>query len=290
MIHCQPRDRDCLREVMAANQLPVLPPNAPYLLRAMSNEEMTFPELAAVVEKFPTIAARLIALANSGWSSPVTEVTSLVMACSRLGFFVVRSVSVALSIANVFNPRTCPAFDPIRYWTNAFLTADLGTRLAEQAEEHGEADPQTVRTAGLLHNLGLLWLATWMPEETHRALLASDDDPDTPLDGLLVEHCGAGFVEAGALLTEAWKFPEVLTEALRHQAEVDYDGEHWEAAALVGLAGRVIHAREEAEPLAASDPRWSRLGLSSEAEAPLAQQAALRRGEIRELARALFGA
>jgi len=289
MIQCQPRDRNCLRDAMASTQLPVLPPNAPYLLRAMSSEEIGFAELARVVEKFPTIAARLISLANSTWSSPVTEVTSLEMACARLGFFVVRSVSVALSIANVFNPRTCPAFDPIRYWANAFLTADLCTGLAEELEETGEVDPQMARTAGLLHNLGLLWLATWMPEETHRALLASDDAPDTPLEGLLVEHCGAGFTEAGALLTEAWKFPEVLTEALRHQAETGYDGEHWESAALVGLAGRVIHACKEEAPLAASDPRWSRLGLPPEAEAPLVQHAADRRGEIRELARALFG-
>lgn len=290
MISCQHKDRDCLRDVMASNQLPVLPPNTPYLLKAMSNEEMTFSDLAAVVEKFPTIAARLIALANSGWSSPVREVTSLEVACSRLGFFVVRSVSVALSIANIFNPRTCPAFDPIRYWTSAFLTADLGTSLAEQAEERGEADIQTVRTAGLLHNLGLLWLATWMPKETHRILLTSDNEPDTPLEELLVAECGIGFVEAGVLLMEAWEFPGALTEALRHHTVVDYEGEHWETAALLGLACRVIHASEEAEPLAIADPRWSRLGLSHATETSLVQHAVQRRNGIRELARALFNA
>ena len=286
MIPCGSGEKRCLRKLMATHQLPVLPPNAPYLLKALSSEELSFRELASAVEQFPSIAARLVSLANSSWSSPVSEVTSVEMACARLGFSVVRSVAVALSVANVFNPNLCPAFDPVRYWCHAFLTADLGAFLAEN---EGSTDPQTVRTASLLHNLGLLWLATWMPEETHEGLRAWEEEPTRPLDAVLAEHCGTGCIEAGALLSEAWKFPAVLTDAIRHQAEPAYQEDHWVEAALVGLAGTWAHEHEtdeEAPP--AQDPRWIRLALSSELESMMLERLQRQREETRELAKTLF--
>jgi len=288
MIRYQLQSGKTLRELMETTQLPVLPPNTPYLLKAMSSEEIGFGELAAVVEKFPTIAARLISLANSTWSSPVVKVTSLEMACARLGFFVVRSVSVALSISNIFNPRACPAFDPIRYWTNAFLSADVSTTLTRQREEADEPDPHAVRTGGLLHNLGLLWLATWMPEETQRALLTLGEETEAPLDQLLAHECGTGFAEAGALLAEAWKFPDLLIHALRHQLDEQYDGEDWETAALIGLSGRLLQAPEGETGLSDSDPRWRRLGLAPETESLMHHHISQRRPEIHGLAEALF--
>lgn len=276
-----------LREIMASTRLPVLPPNTPYLLRAMASEEITFRELAAVVEKFPTIAAKLIALANSPWSAPVVEVTSVEMACSRLGFSVVRSVSVALGIANAFNPALCPAFDPVRYWTGAFLMAELTTRLAESAADDHEVEPQSVRTAGLLHNLGLLWLATCMPDETHQALLSAEGEAAGSLDGLLHELCGIGFVEAGALLAESWEFPDMLVESLRHQDDPGYREQYWQSAALLGVAKELLH--ENAEPTGQPpDPRWSQLGFSPEQQEEFRKLAGERRSDVQELARTLF--
>lgn len=279
-----------IREVMANTQLPVLPPGTPYLLKAMASEDIDFRELAAIVEKFPSIAAKLISLANSTWSSPVVTVTSLEKACARLGFFVVRSVSVALSIASIFNPRKCPAFDPVHYWADALLTADVSNALTLQAENIPDLDAQTARTAGLLHNLGLLWLATWMPSETNRALsvAASEEETDIAVDPLLREWCGIGFCEAGAYLAEAWKFPELLVTAFRHQQSVDYQDRDWEAANLTGIARCLIRQseRDENEPI--SDPRFERLGIGPEKQEEILEHIDSRRQDILELAQTLF--
>ena len=65
---------------MESTRLPVLLPGTPYPLKATSNEEIGVAELTAIVEKFPSIAARLISLDNSTWSSPFVTVASLEMA------------------------------------------------------------------------------------------------------------------------------------------------------------------------------------------------------------------
>ncbi len=286
MSTCHAPHRPDLEELMAESELPVLPPDTPYLLKAMASEEMSFRELAAVVERFPSIAAKLIALANSPWSSPVTEVTSVEMACARLGFFVVRSVSVALSLANVFNPAVCPAFDGVRYWTDAFITADLCTTLSEQVTGAAELEPQAVRTAGLLHNLGLLWLATWRPEETHTALSKAAEEPTTPVDRLLERHCGIGFVEAGALLADAWRFPPLLVVSVGCHASPDYQEIHWRSAAVVGLARHFVHRHRD--PETPPDPRLDRLGLDTETQQSILERMDRRLDEVRELAGTLF--
>ena len=47
-----------------SKRLPVLPPGVPYLLKNLTDESMDFHQLSLTIERFPTIAARLIALAK----------------------------------------------------------------------------------------------------------------------------------------------------------------------------------------------------------------------------------
>ncbi len=279
-----------LRQLMADSQLPVLPQGAPHLLRAMSDNELDFKELAAVIEKFPSIAARLIALANSSWSSPVVPVTSLEMACSRLGFAVVRSVAIALSIASIFNPQACPAFDPIRYWTGALLTAETAYALAIDARLEEDTEPQSVRTAGLLHSLGLLWLAAWFPEETHSALLiAAEPGQSLGADEALVAELGFGYREAGACLAEAWHFPSVLSLPIRYHCDLDYEGEAWQSAGLVGLARMLIETHREPEPTPPEKRTCCRFGVSPAQCQALLETLPERAQALEELAGVLFG-
>ncbi len=283
------RRRAELETRMASSSLPVLPPATAELLDVMYKEGVSFDEVTAVVEKFPPVAARLIALANSSWSSPAVEVTSLDMACRRLGLLVVRSVSVALSIANVFNPRTCPAFDPLRFWNRAFLMAELSTLVVWRLPPAHALEPQTARTAGLLHNLGLLWLATWMPEETNKALSAAGKQEEKSTDQLLEAECGIGYIEASALLAQAWKFPRVLVTALLHHQNPDYQGQHWIAAAVVGVAGLLEKEEEdeEAQP-DLDDPRLAALALSPQDLTALKSDLPAKREQVRRLAETLF--
>ncbi|MCP4996368.1 MAG: HDOD domain-containing protein, partial [Gammaproteobacteria bacterium] len=149
-------EADSIRARLDESRLPVLPAGIPYLLTVLTDEEIAINELARILERFPTIVARLIALANSAWSSPASDVTSLEMACARLGFNIIRSVSIALAIAQPFDPNRCQAFDAERYWCSALLTADAATWLSPLSQVAYAPEPETARVGGLLHNLGLL--------------------------------------------------------------------------------------------------------------------------------------
>ena len=62
-------------------RLPTQPLALPYLLQALSDNDIDYHVLAGIIERFPSIAARLIFLANSAWSAPKTPIASIEPAC-----------------------------------------------------------------------------------------------------------------------------------------------------------------------------------------------------------------
>lgn len=252
-------------ELLSSRQLPVLSPGVSCLLESLSDGDIGFPSIARAIEQFPTIAGRLISVANSAWSAPVSTINSLDMACSRLGFGVVKSISIALVIASPFNPHRCPAFDAVLHWCSALVTADAAALLATASHSTAQLDPSAARSAGLLHNLGLLWLADELPMETQQALLAVKEHPSLSLGQAFIGITGFSHTQAGGHLAQAWQLPAPLAIAMRHYSGSDFEGEHWEMSCLLGIARLFTTAVMGGEPCPEIKSRFKRLGISPDA-------------------------
>jgi len=239
-------DKPRLRRPKGSDRVPVLPPGVPYLLQALNNDNLTFFQIARAIEHVPSVAARLLALANSAWSAPASPVTSIEAACSRLGMRVVRSASIALAISQPFNPARCPPFHGATFWGSALLNAEAAAWLADKVLRDQRA---TARTAGLLRNFGLVWLADTMPVETGLALTAVQDGPPGRLDHALEQHCGLGYTEAGALLADAWLLPAALRDAI---------GDQGRGAAHAAPLNQVVNAACKMVGAVRRDLEWSK--------------------------------
>lgn len=186
-------------------------PNVSHLLTAVMDDDILLDELETLIEQYPNIAARLIALANSVWSAPVSEIAAIRPACSRLGMKVVRTVAIALTISSPFDASRCPGFDTRRFWCTSLILADA----AEKLVEYFDVDPGLARTAGLFRHLGLLWLASEIPDYVSLSLEITNADATVSLDQMLVEQCDVGYLEATGALLRAWQLPAVLTDSLQ---------------------------------------------------------------------------
>lgn len=208
------------KEIQKTPSLPVLPPALPHLLQVLNNDNIHFVKLAREIESFPTIAAKIIALSNSAWFAPTSPVTSLLDSCARLGLDTVRSISIALSIAEVFDPSRCPQFNARDFWFTALLGAEAAHLCAV---DNNEVDVQTARTVGLLYNIGLLWLAYNKPEKTGRAILLSQDDNAKSLTQALQDELATDHHISGRMLAQAMELPTQLADAIAfaHISESD---------------------------------------------------------------------
>ncbi len=269
-------------------KVPVLPPGATHLMQRLSDEHIPFPELAAEIERFPTIAARLIALANSAWSGSSRSVTSLSEACTRLGFNVVRSTSIALAISSPFNPNRCPAFSAQAYWLDAMLVAEAAFGLAPSTTLPSPLCAQTMRTLGLLHNLGLLWLADSMADSCQKALEETQSAPETPLHKALQQHCGFDQYVAVEALAKAWALPPALTDVLGQQSSNSDESELWQGGKLLNLSKTLIHCLSTKNPDQIDLQQYQGLGIGpNEIEAQFVRLEKLQ-PRIETLANSLF--
>lgn len=269
-------------------QLPTLPAGTPFLLKSLTNENIDFIELAAIVEKFPVIAAKLISLANSVWSAPTSAITSLEDTCSRLGFNVVRSTSIALAIAAPFNPTKCLFFDPEYFWCSGLLTADAAFRLSSISSANNEFEPSTARAAGLLHNLGLLWLVDKLPAEVDQALIMVKQNQAESLQQALLQVLGYDQAQAGGHLARSWNLPEPLVGAMAHYPETDYRGSECRIINNVGLAVKLVSAILKEGPCPKRDIRMTNLGLTKGNIEDVFEKLKEQKAKIRAIAKVLI--
>jgi len=205
-----------LQQEMENNQgLPVLPPDISSLLQTLNDDNIGYTQLAEDLEKFPSIVIKIVATANSAWASPVNPITTLRDSCARIGVQAVRSISLALSIAEVFDPSRCRSFDSKTFWISALLTAEAAHICAK---ENPELSPDTARLAGLLHNIGLLWLAAQKPLETESVISLKQRGEIASISEGLTEQLGINLYTAGSYLAMHIDLPEIICKAIASPA------------------------------------------------------------------------
>ena len=187
--------------------VPALGPGVGELLTQLTAADLSVADAVSVLELHPTIAVRLVGLANSAWSAPVCEVNDLAGACARLGLNVVKSAAIAYAVASPFFVRRCPSFEARRFWLCALLRAEAVGSLC------GEDQADAARLAALAYQLGLLWLADALPGETDAALRENSAHPQMPVADDLRRHAGICQFEATRRLLQAWQLSDSLQEA-----------------------------------------------------------------------------
>lgn len=279
-----------LRQKIASGRgIPNLPRQVHRLIQAFNKEDLDYPQLAKIIAEHPTIAARLIALANSAWAAPVTPVNSLDRACVNLGLTVVRSVSVALALISPFNILACPAFDIRRFWISSKLVADGAVLLANALRNPPpHTFIQTIHTGGLLHNLGLICLADLMPKEIQQVLITVQASPDLPVNDALHQFIQTDFCEVGGLFAETWNLPDDLIAIIKFHRDPDYRGQHEEKVALVGTAATMVSAICKNQSTLPTLNAAEKLGISEVEQQQIFENLQPLFAETTELANSLF--
>ncbi|VAW53074.1 hypothetical protein MNBD_GAMMA06-1939 [hydrothermal vent metagenome] len=203
------------KEMEQEQGFPVLPADISCLLKTLNNDEIGYTQLASELEKFPSIVIKIIATANSAWASPVNPITTLRDSCARIGVPAVRSISIALSIAEVFDPSRCSPFDPKIFWVSALLTAEAAYICAK---DNPDICPNTARLAGLLHNIGLLWLATQKPAETASIISLKNNNEIESISEGFTEELGVNLYTTGSYLASCINLPNVIVAAIASPA------------------------------------------------------------------------
>lgn len=226
------------QEIQKQKELPTLSPNIQRILAACEDHDISQGALANVLGESPTIAARLLGLANSSFFGQQGRIHSLSHAISVLGMVTVRSVAIGLALSGVFKTDRCPHFRLDRYWLSAVVTALMASRLNPSIMASIRPPNDSVYMAGLLHNIGLLALAYLHPEEMDAALSSYASDPSRKLADHIRETLEIDHYQAGVWLGSKWHLPRDILLVMEHHYDRSYRGDHWPLVLLEGICAR----------------------------------------------------
>lgn len=245
---------DIISDVSGVSSLPSPPALLAELLDVLQDETASASSIGKVIEEDPAVAAKILNLANSSACTAGRRLADITQAVALLGTNVVRGLVLLHDIVSVFAERVhLPATWIDALNTHSVQSAQLAARLSA-----GKDWAPHAFTAGLLHEIGQLVLATSRPDQfgvvvsewrqagdaaeaTAGADAAGAEAKGTP--GLCeFESAGLGtsHSDAGASLLSLWGLPSDVVEAAAGHARSETPTTAGDLNASVALAHAVV--------------------------------------------------
>ena len=244
-------------------ELPALPAVVLELIDLLGRDDVAADQLGDKISHDQALTAKTLRLANSSFYGMPRKVSRVSDAISVLGMRTVRTVVTAAAVTGSFAPPRCEGFDFAAFWRHAIGTAVCARLLAPSMK----LDPEAAFTAGLLHDLGYLVLASCFAERFAEVLhfQAERDLPAVNAEHLLL---GMDHTAVGGHLAEHWRFSPAVVQAIRQHHAPDVDGPGVGLCSLVHVADNIVHAlalahvEGDAVPML-STAAWLRVGLDA---------------------------
>ncbi len=251
--------------IRRVHDLPSLPAVVAELLTSMEQDDIDLHYLAGRIALDQALTAKTLRLANSSFYGMPSKVTSIQQAMSVLGLHSVRTLVTACGVIGAVPAASGPALNFDQFWRHAIATAVWARALAR----HLRQSPDTAFTAGLLHNLGTLVLATRFPDEYAAVPLWRAEHADASVAEAELAVFGVDHAQAGSALAAHWKFPTAIQDAISHQHRANATG----LALAVGLARLLAESPDASEEQ--REHAWATLAFNDEQRQQLSEKCPL---------------
>jgi len=196
-------------------QLPSIPQVLLKLIDACHKVEVSFEELADIIQKDVGLSARIVAVANSPAYAQWNDIKDFNRLLVVLGLNTIKTIAVTSAVHQFFSQ-----FNPeVGKWMGGFwrssLTCAHSARLLARLTGYEPMDEAYL--AGLLHKVGQLVFLKKEPSGYREVLISVHSLSD--LDRCEREMFGATYTEVGAFLTQDWDPGSFLSDSILYQHE-----------------------------------------------------------------------
>ncbi len=255
-------------------ELPAFPEVVARVKNALSRDDVTPVKIAQLVASEAGLAARLLTMANSVIMNPSgTAITELKSAIVRIGYNNVRTTAVAYAITKL---KQADQLQAIRkelelLWREATTTAALSWAIAKRVPQ---LNADEAMLAGLVHNIGKLYILSRSQRMAGRAFNADDTAP-------IVRDWHAN---VGRAIVENWGFAANIVAAVGDHEEQDRCPRQADLADVLQLAtslrGQVAAPLPELPAELGNSSVVVRLGLNQAKVRQIVQEGAQAMGAL----------
>ncbi len=193
-------------------ELPTLPVVAQRINALLDDPRSNAKDLAAVIEMDQSVTAKVLRLVNSAYFSLSQKVTNVAQAIALLGYKNISQMVVTLSVFDSLRVSEGVSFDRRKFWVHSIATAVLSERIAHECLASSKED---AFTAGLLHDMGKVFMDGYLHDEFEEALSVSEKKGISFYDA---EHSlfDVDHAMIGEWIAKYWKLPLFIIAAIKH--------------------------------------------------------------------------
>jgi HD-like signal output (HDOD) protein len=209
------------------------------VLSVLRNSLSSADDLAEAIRLDGAVTARVLRLANSASIGLPGRVSSVSHAVVLLGRNRLTSLLLGYAAVSALGKlRQNTTFDTRRYWRHALVCARLSEALAKSMRRTTTLDTDESFTAGLLHDIGKLVVASQERADSQTGEDTGEQQSKSESSGLLdiPMHC-----IIGEELVKRWLLPQSLCEALKLHHSPPQPGSSVFLPTLVHVADCMTH-------------------------------------------------
>ena len=192
-----------LEDKIKKNQLvlPSMPDVFLQVKKIVDDPSSNISNIATVITRDPSLAARILKVANNAFYKGNNEITNLQLAVSRMGLQLVKTLVTSHAITQMFNqPKGVlkPFFAELQNHST-----EVSAHAYAIAKNYSKINPDDALLAGLVHNIGYLPMA--------RCVESFPEIENNPK--LLIEVMGTVHTKVGEMILKSWAFPQNIINA-----------------------------------------------------------------------------
>ena len=211
-IHDLLRNEVLLKLVSGMHTLPSLPTLYREVMQELQSPDASIEKIGQIISKDPGMLTKMLQVVNSPLYGLPRRISSATQAVALLGLETIKSLVLSMKVFSQFESSAQTFFSLDILWNHGMITGRYARMIAKQQGTTACNMAEDAFTAGLLHDVGLLVLATNAPDQyTETLALMNQGIAEWDAERQVL---GATHAEVGGYLLGTWGLSDSIVEAV----------------------------------------------------------------------------
>lgn len=204
------------------DKIPTFQESVHRILALTTSPDCSAKDLVQVIEHDPILTIKVLKLVNSAYFGLSQEVTSVNHSVVYVGINTIKNVAISVATTGALPKTNKAGLNMNRFWEHSLAVGVIAKLLAEN-KGVGKNEQANYFVAGLLHDIGKVLFAHFMPTEYQQVLQKSEDEK-IPLHQAEKSLLGFDHSEIGAMIATKWQLPTDLISSIKnHHGEAEQE-------------------------------------------------------------------
>ena len=237
------RNEVLLKLVSGMQTLPSLPTLYREVMQELQSPDASIEKIGQIISKDLGMLTKMLQVVNSPFYGLPRRISSATQAVALLGLETIKSLVLSMKVFSQFESSAQTFFSLDILWNHGMITGRYA-RMIAKGQGTETRDMEDAFIAGLLHDVGLLVLATNVPDQyTETLALMNQGRAESEAERQVL---GATHAEVGGYLLGTWGLSDPIVEAVAFHHDPGRSAGHAFSPLAAVYIANVLEEQEQA--------------------------------------------